>query len=180
MQSVQGLPPDVNDKYRNVCVNLAYRGYGNRVANLCKLLHIKRMRLDDAILGLLTRQDIADQGELLSLLRADGFSLTVSTLSRHLKKLQVRKEDGRYQPASRHEPRTGTPRFTLRKVPPCLLVLRTSPGFANAMALALDGGDLPALAGTIAGDDTIFAAPIRAELLDQLEAEIVERLGRGF
>jgi transcriptional regulator of arginine metabolism len=72
------------------------------------------------------------------------------------------------------------PRYTLRKVPPCLLVLKTNPGFAQAMALALDGADLPSLAGTIAGDDTIFAAPTDAALLDRLEGEILQRLGEGF
>jgi transcriptional regulator of arginine metabolism len=136
------------------------------------------MNLDSAILHHLSQRDISDQGDLLGLLRAEGFDLTVSTLSRHLKKLQVRKDEGRYQ--QRGPQRPAAPRFTLRKVPPCLLILKTNPGFAQAMALALDGGDLPSLAGTIAGDDTIFAAPTDAALLDQLEAEIVERLGQGF
>jgi transcriptional regulator of arginine metabolism len=136
------------------------------------------MNLDEAILRHLTARPIAEQAELLDLLGRDGFNLTLSTLSRHLKKLQVRKEEGRYQRASSQ--RTAAPAFTLCKVPPCLLVLKTSPGYANAMALALDGGELPSLAGTIAGDDTIFVAPTDGALLDQLEAEVRERLGRGI
>jgi transcriptional regulator of arginine metabolism len=136
------------------------------------------MNLDTAILHHLAHRDIADQGDLLRLLRDEGFDLTVSTLSRHLKKLQVRKEAGRYQVRAPHRPTT--PQYTLRKVPPCLLILKTGPGFAQAMALALDGGGLPSLAGTIAGDDTIFAAPTDAALLDRLEAEILRRLGQGF
>jgi len=55
------------------------------------------MNLDSAILTHLSQREIPEQGDLLRLLRADGFDLTVSTLSRHLKKLQVRKEAGRYQ-----------------------------------------------------------------------------------
>ena len=140
-------------------------------------MHIERMNLDSAILRHLSQRDIAEQGDLLGLLRAEGFDLTVSTLSRHLKKLQVRKESGRYQ--VRGPQRHATPQFTLRKVPPCLLILRTDPGFAQALAFALDAGSLPSLAGTIAGDDTIFAAPIDAALLDRLEGEILQRLGRG-
>jgi transcriptional regulator of arginine metabolism len=136
------------------------------------------MNLDTAILRHLAEQDIAEQGDLLERLRGEGFDLTVSTLSRHLKKLQVRKEAGRYQ-LPRSRPAPGHP-FTLRKVPPFLVILKTEPGFANAMALALDGGGLPSLAGTIAGDDTIFAAPIDGSLLDRLEEEILERLGKGF
>jgi len=138
------------------------------------------MILDDAILRLLAQQEIAEQSDLLERLRADGFDLTVSTLSRHLKKLQVHKEGGRYRPPAPRRQRNPAPGFTLRKVPPCLVILKTSPGFAQAMAFALDGGDLPSLAGTIAGDDTIFAAPTDAALLDRLEAEIVERLGQDF
>ena len=39
-----------------------------------------------------------------------------------------------------------------------LVVLRTLPGGANALAQALDAMEWPEIAGTIAGDDTIFAA----------------------
>lgn len=136
------------------------------------------MNLDSAILNHLSQREIPEQGDLLRLLRADGFDLTVSTLSRHLKKLQVHKEAGRYQ--LRGPRRGAAPRYTLRKVPPCLVIIKTNPGFAQAMALALDGGQLPSLAGTIAGDDTIFAAPLDANLLDRLEGEILQRLGEGF
>ena len=178
MQSVQGLPFNVNDKYCNGCVNLSLLRLKETVANLCKYVHIERMNLDSAILRHLRQRDIPEQDDLLQLLRADGFDLTVSTLSRHLKKLQVRKEAGRYQ--LRAPQRPAAPHYTIRKVPPCLLILKTNPGFANAMALALDGGNLPSLAGTIAGDDTIFAAPTDAALLDRLEGEILQRLGEGF
>jgi len=136
------------------------------------------MNLDASILRHLSQREIPEQDDLLQLLRAEGFDLTVSTLSRHLKKLNVRKEGGRYQ--LRAPQRPAAPRFTLRKVPPCLLILKTNPGFANALALALDGGGLPSLAGTIAGDDTIFAAPTDAALLDRLEGEILQKLGEGF
>lgn len=39
-----------------------------------------------------------------------------------------------------------------------LLVIRTPPGSANLVANALDSAGLPEVAGTIAGDDTIFVA----------------------
>jgi transcriptional regulator of arginine metabolism len=135
------------------------------------------MSMDAVILRHLAQRDIADQGDLLELLKDDGYDLTISTLSRHLKKLQVRKSGGRYQVvrAQHHAP----PPYTIRKVPPCLVIIKTDPGFANALALALDGGRLPSLAGTIAGDDTIFAAPTDAALLDRLEEEILERLEQG-
>src|SRR4029077_11467048 len=37
-----------------------------------------------------------------------------------------------------------------------LLVLRTPPGHANALASALDHADWPEVSGTIAGDDTVL------------------------
>jgi len=39
-----------------------------------------------------------------------------------------------------------------------LLVLKTSAGNANSLAVALDSEDWPEVAGTVAGDDTIFVA----------------------
>jgi transcriptional regulator of arginine metabolism len=54
-----------------------------------------------------------------------------------------------------------------------LIVLKTSPGNANALAVALDNADWPEIVGTIAGDDTILvvtpdtgaAAKLRTKLL---------------
>ena len=136
------------------------------------------MHLDEAILQHLAARVIDDQAELLDLLRGDGFDLTLSTLSRHMKKLQVRKEEGRYRRFQGQA--SPQPLLSLRKVAPCLIIIKTSPGFANAMALMLDGAGLPSLGGTIAGDDTIFVAPTDAGLLDALEAEVRARLGQGF
>ncbi|BDU74105.1 hypothetical protein METEAL_32790 [Mesoterricola silvestris] len=136
------------------------------------------MNLDEAILRHLSRLDITEQGDLLELLRRDGFDLTLSTLSRHMKKLGVRKEEGRYRRAA--PALAPSHPYTLQKIPPTLLILKTTPGYAQAMALALDQAGLPALAGTLAGDDTIFAAPVSANMLDRLEIEVRERLLRGL
>lgn len=112
--------------------------------------------VDQAILGLLERHDIVDQEAFLRLLARQGHRLTQSTLSRHLKKLHIHKSDGVYR---RSDPaRAALPAFTIAEAPPNLLVLRTQPGFANALALRLDAAELPGLVGTIAGDDTVFIA----------------------
>ena len=60
-----------------------------------------------------------------------------------------------------------------------LLVLRTSPGNANALAAALDHASWPEVVGTIAGDDTILiilpdtatAGAIRGRLWSMLELD---------
>lgn len=112
--------------------------------------------VDQAILNLLEKHDIVDQDAFLHLLNRQGHDLTQSTLSRHLKKLHVQKSDGVYRRMD--PPKASLPPFTLAEAPPNLLVLRTQPGFGNALALKLDASGLPGLVGTIAGDDTVFIA----------------------
>ena len=128
------------------------------------------MALDTDLKLLLADERISDQSELLAALAARGHVLTQSTLSRRLKALGYQKQDGRYtQP--------GVPGFKLVSVSlvvPNLLVLRTAPGFAGALAVRLDASPLPGQAGTIAGDDTVFVA-VQMELLPA-----AERVARGW
>ena len=136
------------------------------------------MRLDEAILLHLSQQEITDQASLLALLKADGFDLTVSTLSRRLTRLQVRKERGIYRQMISE--RLPAPPTSIRKVPPCLLILKTSPGTAQALAVALDNMAPPSLAGSIAGYDSIFIAATDPSRLDTLEEEVRRCLANGF
>lgn len=132
------------------------------------------MRLDEAILRHLRARPVRNQADLLERLNAEGFQLTVSTLSRHFKKLRVRKVAGAYRLP---EPEPFGPLRSLRKVAPCLLILKTLPGQAQALAVALDAAGLAALAGSVSGYDTIFLAPVEAAALDALEAEVRRHLG---
>ncbi len=62
-----------------------------------------------------------------------------------------------------------------------MVVVRTHPGSAPAVARAIDLAGLPDVLGTIAGDDTVFVAPSRGSRARAL-AERVTRLfelGRG-
>ena len=136
------------------------------------------MNLDQLILRHLEQQEISDQRVLLDLLQAEGLDLTLATLSRHLKKLNVRKEVGVYQ---RMAPPPVVPvPFSTTKVRPNLLIVKTGSGLAQALALALDTSDLRHLAGTVAGDDTLFCAPYESEQLDALETEVRKRLSEGL
>lgn len=138
-------------------------------------MHADPMTLDADILRLLAQFEVADQAHLLELLQRDGHELTQPTLSRHLKKLSVQKRDGRYQRVEAGP--TGMPSFQVVAAPPNLLVLRTLPGFAQALAYTLDQRQLEGLAGTVAGDDTIFMAVSDPALLDDLKRTL-ERLAR--
>jgi transcriptional regulator of arginine metabolism len=133
--------------------------------------------VDQIILHLLERHSVADQDLLLRLLGKQGFLLTQSTLSRHLKKLHVMKVDGVYRRVERPTP--AQPSFTLAEAPPNLIVLRTEPGFANALALKLDASNIPGFVGTIAGDDTVFIAVDGPTHLRSVHDSVRRRLTEG-
>ena len=131
------------------------------------------MQLDQAIRHHLSQIAISDQAQLLDLLKRDGFHLTLSTLSRRLKRLQVRKQGGIYRTP---QPERAIGAVALRKVAPCLLILKTRAGQAQALAVDMDQAGLPSLGGSVSGYDTIFVAPKEATNLDDLEAEVLDYL----
>lgn len=128
------------------------------------------MDLDSLILQLLESHPISDQTDLLERLSAEGHELTQSTLSRRLKRLGVQKVQGRYRRVE------GTaqilPDVTIAEVPPNLLVLRTAPGFAQALGLSVDADPIPGQMGTLAGDDTVFVA-VLPERLAEVKAHLL-------
>ena len=116
---------------------------------------------------------VRSQGELMTLLSEDGFSVTQATLSRDLEELgavKLRGVDGGaavYRIPDDGGPRPmmgGTSRLA-RLLGELLLshdgsgnlaVLRTPPGAAQFLASAIDRAGLTDIVGTIAGDDTIL------------------------
>jgi transcriptional regulator of arginine metabolism len=120
--------------------------------------------LDQTLLQLIGNERIADQFELQDALARAGKVVSQPTLSRHLTRLGISKRGGRYAP-----PGDGSPSaLAVISAPPNLIVLRTRPGFANAVAAVLDHQPLPGQAGTIAGDDTVFVALREGHMLDAL------------
>ena len=134
------------------------------------------MTTDQAILRLLEKHELSDQAELLKLLAKQGHALTQSTLSRHLKKLGVVKREGRYQRVEMAERELPETRIT--DAPPNLLVLRTAQGFAPALAYILDE-KLPSslVAGTVAGEDTVFVALADLTRIAETKAALKRILG---
>jgi transcriptional regulator of arginine metabolism len=119
------------------------------------------------ILELIAERNVTSQEQLRALLRSRGIETTQATLSRDIRDLGLGKAstDGAYRlsRARTAEPdREGAVRRaideylrTFEQVEQ-LLVLRTDPGQAQPLAVALDRSGLPSVAGTIAGDDTIL------------------------
>ncbi len=123
------------------------------------------------IAQLIAEGPIASQSQLVELLVADGVAATQATVSRDLVELgavKVRAHDGSRTFALSPTARPSRTEEQLRRVlsewvvdvacAGSLIVVKTPPGCAHVVASALDRGALPAVLGTVAGDDTIFAA----------------------
>jgi transcriptional regulator of arginine metabolism len=117
------------------------------------------------ILRLVRGGKARSQAELLRGLRARGERVDQSTLSRDLTELGIRKAGGRYVLRERSED-SGPPTLTdfagvVKRFTTCgphLTVLTTVVGQAQAVAVAVDAAGEPAIAATLAGDDTVFVA----------------------
>jgi len=135
------------------------------------------------ILKLIRAKPILTQDELARQLdQTHGIHTTQVTLSRDIRELGLLKTPQGYRQvaAAAGGPDLGTVAAEFlrdARVAQNLVVLRTSPGNANALAVALDKEDWPEVVGTIAGDDTILvvapdsgtATKLREKLLGFLE-----------
>ncbi len=116
------------------------------------------------ILELISTRPIRTQDELAAALSADGWKVTQSSVSRDIAALGLIKAGGAYQrsvqrpAANPDERRIAEGVLSLERAGDALLVVHTPPGEANRVAVALDRQAWPDIAGTIAGDDTLFIA----------------------
>ena len=113
---------------------------------------------------------VGSQEELVARLSLSGIGATQATVSRDLDELgavKVKREGAiRYILPDQVDPAFAATKLDrllgewVDSIAPAgnLLVLKTPPGSANLVANALDSADLADIAGTIAGDDTIFVA----------------------
>jgi transcriptional regulator of arginine metabolism len=114
------------------------------------------MTLDESILRLTEDREVTDQAVFLDLLKKEGHKVTQPTLSRHLSKLGIQKLAGRYQ---RVDPiPTELPAYAVSAAPPNLVIIKTRPGYAQALAVLVDQHAIDGMVGTLAGDDTVFIA----------------------
>ena len=106
-----------------------------------------------AILDLVRQRSVHTQQELARALAKRGFTATQATVSRDIQELGlVRTGDGYV---------VATPSLVSELVLSMtqvqfLVVIRTPSGTANLVARAIDESELPGIAGTVAGDDTII------------------------
>ena len=138
----------------------------------------------ELILGWVRERRVKNQSELLGMLGARGIDVNQATLSRDLRAMGLLKGPEGYElPADPAAPVDDAAMALwsavhgwLRSATQAqnLVVLRTPPGGANPLALALDKARWREILGTIAGDDTVIvvtrkgadARKIQKSLLD--------------
>lgn len=117
---------------------------------------------------IIASKDIETQDELVEELRNAGFNVTQATVSRDIKELHLVKVplmDGRYKYSLPADQRFNPQQKLRRHLRDAfvgidsaghLVVMKTLPGNAMAIAALIDNLDWDKIVGTVSGDDTIL------------------------
>jgi transcriptional regulator of arginine metabolism len=109
------------------------------------------------ILSLIQAKPVGTQEDLRALLETAGVPATQSSVSRDLEELGVVKHHGHYTlPRTNGAAVRGL--LSLDQAGDSLVIARTIPGLASAVAVEIDAAAIAEIVGTIAGEDTIFIA----------------------
>ena len=131
------------------------------------------------ILKIVRNKEIYTQEELARELGQVGIQATQVTLSRDMRELGLVKTVEGYRPLSVE---TNGARladvaneYLLDiQVAQNLIVLRTSPGNASPLAVAIDKAELDDVVGTVAGDDTVLVIATDTESADRFRRRMLE------
>ena len=151
---------------------------------------MNRRERQNAILGLVRERALSTQAEVAAALKDTGFDVVQTTVSRDIADLglvKVRAPSGRLvyaPPGTSDSDRLRALGAALRRYAlavesaGALVVLVTPSGYANALAQAIDEAAHPGIAGTVAGDNTIFVAvrdgTSAASLRDELSGYLLQ------
>jgi transcriptional regulator of arginine metabolism len=130
-----------------------------------------RIRRQRAIADLIRAEPLGSQEEVTARLAALGFSVTQATVSRDLEQMGAVKVKRGGATSYALPEQLGDSDWAAARLQRILaewvlsieaagnlLVIRTPPGSAHLVGLALDQAKLEEVAGTISGDDTLFVA----------------------
>jgi transcriptional regulator of arginine metabolism len=132
---------------------------------------LNKFERQGAILRLVQERQLATQAEVAEALRDEGIDAVQTTVSRDIARLglvKVRAGDGRLVyalPGAADLDRLSELTTALRRWATSisaandLVVIRTQRGYATPLADAIDDAALADVAGTVAGENTIFVAP---------------------
>lgn len=153
---------------------------------------MNRRERQAVILRLVRDRAVSTQSELAQALRDEGHDVVQTTVSRDIGELglvKVRAPSGRLvyaAPGAGDVDRLRAIGAAMRRyavgVEPAsggLVVVTTPSGYASALAQAIDEGGHPCIAGTLAGDNTIFIAAREGTTAQELCAELAGHLTDG-
>ena len=133
------------------------------------------------ILKLIRAKAIHTQDELAQALKRLGVEATQVTLSRDIRELRLAKTSDGYREMAPDE--SGPTLETLAaeflrdvRAAKNLVVLKTAPGHANTVAVALDDAEWREVVGTIAGDDTILVVAPDKTTAEQIRTRLLKLL----
>lgn len=145
-----------------------------------------KSKRQQAILSLVARERMATQEEIRARLARLGLEATQSTISRDIEELGLARihdnEGARYvvpgegaAPGPLRLMRRLMGEFALSLTPAGnILVIRTPPGAANALAEGLDRVGLADVAGTVAGDNTILVVAREGATARRIEGTLTQ------
>ena len=122
----------------------------------------------NAIIDLITRYEIETQEEMISRLRSLGYDVTQATVSRDIRELKLVKVTTghggyRYMMPPKADSSVNVKfnsalaeSITSVDYSVNIVVVKTYPGLANAVATGIDSLNISSILGCVAGDDTIM------------------------
>jgi transcriptional regulator of arginine metabolism len=133
------------------------------------------------ILKLISNGSISTQEELAHALKECGIEATQVTLSRDIREMGLVKTPEGYRALQLQKP----PRDLATVVGEFLrdvrvaqnqIVLRTAPGHASSVAVALDNAEWPEVVGTLAGDDTVLVVCPDSVVAETVRTRLMQML----
>ena len=133
------------------------------------------------IVNLIRNREIHTQEELAAALQERGIPATQVTLSRDIRDLSLVKTSEGYRQLTPERAGPGLAALaadflTDIRQAQNLLILKTSPGHANTIAVAIDHENWSDIVGTLAGDDTVLLIAPDNFTADTLRARLLALL----
>ena len=130
-----------------------------------------KIKRQNKILEIIEAEEIETQEELIDALQREGFHVTQATVSSDIREMKLQKimtDNGRYKYIVRSQQGGANGHFAYSHTLASsiisadyamnLVVVKTYPGMAQAVAAGLDAMHIPGVLGCVAGDDTLFLA----------------------
>lgn len=130
---------------------------------------MKKIR-QEKIVELIKDNIVETQEDLADMLIAEGYNVTQATISRDIRQLNLTKvamPDGRQKYVILESPKYDMKQKYIRvlkdgfltvNTAENIIVIKTVPGMAMAVAAAVDALEIEGIVGSIAGDDTVMCA----------------------